>query len=149
MQPCYDSGSGQQCPIQLHSGGINSLRALLLQSWLQTPAPGLEAQLKLRLLLFQALPCVNDCLLCVPAEPPHPQSLCLHLSCKFEFNVAGWSPGGLLAKSETVAGSERSLKHEAVQERSGVCVWWGGRRPVGAEKGKGEKKCGDNNGENG
>ena len=70
-------------------------------------SPGSPPQL--RLLLFQAQPCVSVYLLRVPAEPPRPDTLYLHISCKFEFDLAGWSPGGLLAAFETVAGSERSL----------------------------------------
>lgn len=98
-------------------------------------------------MLFQAQPCVSVYLLCVPAEPPRPDILCLPISCKFEFDLVGWSPGGLLAAFEIVTGSERSLMHGAVWSRRGAGRG-SGEKTRTKENGKGEEKCGDNKGEN-
>lgn len=79
----------------------------------------------------------------MPAEPLRPDTLCLHISCKFEFDLVGWSPGGLLAAFEIVAGSERSLMRGAVWSRRGAGCVCGGRRPGGKRK----EKYGGNKGE--
>ena len=83
----------------------------------------------------------------MPAEPPRPDILCLPISCKFEFDLVGWSPGGLLAAFEIVTGSERSLMHGAVWSRRGAGRG-SGEKTRTKENGKGEEKCGDNKGEN-
>lgn len=83
-------------PVELHWDGTLPLRVLLLQippqnsfkSLPKAPSPGCFSS--------RLSPCVSVYLLCVPAEPRRPHTSCLHISCKFEFDLVGWSPGGLL-----------------------------------------------------
>lgn len=100
-----------------------------------------------KLLLFQAQPCVSVYLQCVPAEPRPPHTSCLHISCKFEFDLVGWSPGGLLDAFERVLlGLKRSAVSGDVWSRRGAERGSVGRRAGGKRKGEGDEKGGDNGG---
>lgn len=124
-----------QFPLELHCGASNSLWVLLV--WV-LPSTNPSPQLQRRLLLFQAQPCVSVYFLCVPAEPLHADTLCLHISCKFEFHLVGWSPGGLLAAFEIVAGLKGlcCMGLCDLGEALGLCV---GRRSGGKRKEKERK----------
>lgn len=92
--------------------------------------------------LFQPQPCVSVYLLCVPAEPRRPHTSCLHISCKFEFDLVGWSPRGLLDAFERVAGSERSAVRGDVWSRRAAERGSVGRGAGGERKEKEMKRMG-------